>query len=407
MLTATAVGDRALLVHGPSGEVLDTDGSTPITGARFDVSTALAAPSGRDVLITDSGNFQTVLFSFDSDEPSFFPGRALAVGDDLVVTTQNVGNEANVTVFGHDGSSVTDARSPSVRAGMLADGSVILVTVDGEIIELTVSNGTTSAVGTLDIGTVQTGHVDPTGTRLIVTGDAGTAIVDDAGAVLGTFTDGAPLLGVDELAPHTSSCIGVTADPQGSGSDVGLTIASLDDGSIVAEAVAEPPLLSSVDGCTVVATAESGLSIIDGDGVADRAADGALVAVTPDGRSVVTESSAGRLLLAAVADLPDATDAPTEQPDASVPGTSAPSWERFRRCDRFDRSGAGVASRALHPAMSGSGETSRTTARSTAGRSRSSTATRSGGSSASSSRRTGHACSATGARASWPWRRRS
>ena len=37
------------------------------------------APSGRDVLITDSGNFQSVLFSFDRDEPSYFPGRALAV----------------------------------------------------------------------------------------------------------------------------------------------------------------------------------------------------------------------------------------------------------------------------------------------------------------------------------------
>ena len=81
MLATTALGERALLVHGPSGELLDTDTYAPIAGARYDVTTAVASPSGRDVLITDSGNFQTVLFSFDRDEPSYFPGRALAVSD--------------------------------------------------------------------------------------------------------------------------------------------------------------------------------------------------------------------------------------------------------------------------------------------------------------------------------------
>ena len=69
------------------------------------------SPSGRDVLVTDSGNFQSVLFSFDRDEPSYFPGRALAVDDELVVTTQNVGTEASITVFDHDGEAVTDART--------------------------------------------------------------------------------------------------------------------------------------------------------------------------------------------------------------------------------------------------------------------------------------------------------
>ena len=33
-------------------------------------------------IVTDAGNFQSVLFSFDREEPSFFPGLALAVGDE-------------------------------------------------------------------------------------------------------------------------------------------------------------------------------------------------------------------------------------------------------------------------------------------------------------------------------------
>ncbi len=172
---------------------IDTERFAPIAGARYDIATTVATPSGRDVLVTDSGNFQSVLFSFDRDEPSYFPGRALAVGDDLVVTTQNVGSEASITVFDHDGSAVSDARAPSVRAGMISGGSVIVVTVDGEVIELTAANGTTSTLDTLAIGTVQTGYVSPAGDRLIVVGDAGSAIIDEAGDVLARSPTWLPL----------------------------------------------------------------------------------------------------------------------------------------------------------------------------------------------------------------------
>ena len=53
---------------------------------------------------------------------------------------------------------------------------------------------------------MQTGHVDPAGDRLIVVGDAGTAIVDETGDVLGELAGGAPLdTGIDELATRTSA----------------------------------------------------------------------------------------------------------------------------------------------------------------------------------------------------------
>jgi hypothetical protein len=317
MLTSTAVGERALIVHGPSGQLLDTDESTPIGGARYDVATAIASPSGRDVLITDAGNFQTVLFSFDRDEPAYFPGRALAAGNDLVVTTQNIGTEASITVSDHDGTSVSEARTPSVRAGMIAGDTVVVVTVDGEIIALTTANGTTKTVGTLDIGTVQTGHVDIAGTRLIVTGDAGTAVIDGAGEIVGSFADATPLdSGIDELATRTSSCLALTTRP-----DSELVVAALDDGSIVAEAAGGTPALPSVDGCTVVTGSSSGLAVVGAQGVSQRAVDGDLVALTPDATRAVTASAAGRLLLT---DLTAATVA-TPSVVASVPGTDATS----------------------------------------------------------------------------------
>ena len=71
--------------------------------------------------------------------------------------------------------------------------------------------------------------------------------------VLGTFPGALPLdAGIDELAPRTSTCVAFN-----SAADSGLVIASLDDGSIVAEATADMPMLPSVDGCTVVASTES------------------------------------------------------------------------------------------------------------------------------------------------------
>ena len=144
LLVGSSAGDRAVLVHGPSGDLIDTEASAPIAGAAYDVATAVASPSGREVLVTDSGNFQSVFFSFDRDEPSFFPGRALAVDDALVVTTQNVGSESSISVFDHDGETVTDARTASVRAGMIAGDHVILVTLDGDVLELDTSSGETS-----------------------------------------------------------------------------------------------------------------------------------------------------------------------------------------------------------------------------------------------------------------------
>jgi len=315
MLTATQNAGRSVMAHGPSGEVLDTESFAPIAGARYDFATTIATPSGRDVLVTDSGNFQSVLFSFDRDEPSFFPGRALAVGDELVVTTQNVGSEASITVFDHDGASVTDARTPPIRAGMISGGSVIVVTVEGEVIELTASNGATSTLDTLAVGIVQTGHVSPAGDRLIVVGDAGSVILDGAGDVVATIPDLAPLdEGIDELAPRTSSCVAFVDE-----ADAGLVIVSLTDGSIVAEAQAETPKLSTVDGCTVVATDGSGLSVISGDGVSQQVADGELTALSPDGTSAVTRSDGGRLQLT------DLSRPPSERVTSeSSPGSTSP-----------------------------------------------------------------------------------
>ncbi|MET0662949.1 MAG: hypothetical protein ABWZ42_07450 [Ilumatobacteraceae bacterium] len=329
LLVGSGAGDRAVLVHGPSGDLIDTEASVPIAGAAYDVVTAVASPSGRDVLLTDSGNFQSVLFSFDREQPSYFPGRALAVDDSLVVTTQNVGTESTLSVFDHDGETVSDARTASVRAGMIAGGHVILVTLDGDVLDLDTSSGETSAGGSTAIGPVRSATVTPTGDRLVVVGDGGTAIIDVDGQVLAELPGTAPIgTGINEFATRTSACL-VVVDQL----DSGLTVVSLADGSIVAEAdrpagvdaaggptAAAGDVLASADGCTAATTAADGVTLVAADGVRTIAGSTDLRSLSPDAAAIVVASDA-RLQLQAVAsdDPPDVAEPIDLGPDSRLP----------------------------------------------------------------------------------------
>ncbi len=320
MLAANAGRDRMVLAHRPTGDVLDTAAFAPIAGAQFDTDTPIATPDGRSVLVTDTGNFQSVLLSFDSDEPTFFTGRALALDDDVVVTTQNVGNEASINVFGHDGATVTTTRAPSVRAGMVSGDNVLLVTVDGEIIELATSSGTTSSLGTVDVGPIQSGFVTPLGDRLVVVGDGGTAIVDPDGEVVGDFDAASPIAGsAGEAAPRTSTCLALSRATDGT-----VLVANLNDGSIVEEAEVRGSLESSADGCAVVASVPTAITIVSAAGVERILVDGEFVAIAPDAGSVIIESQ-NRLVLIDIADAGSSESSPDPSPpDESGPDDSVP-----------------------------------------------------------------------------------
>jgi hypothetical protein len=102
-------------------------------------------------------------------------------------------------------------------------------------------------------------------------------------------------------------------------------------------------MLPSVDGCTLVASAASGLAVIDQNGLTEHAADGDLVALTPDGHGAVTESTAGRLLLTDVTSTPGTPAG--DRPDVSVPGASVPGTSASGASDESGTLDLGPASR--------------------------------------------------------------
>jgi hypothetical protein len=302
MIVADTDGARGLIAHAPTGDVIDTDAFAPIPGTKYEWSGARSDPTGRDVLVTDSGNFQSVLFSFDRDEPSYFPGLALAVDDDIVVTAQNVGAEATVSVFDHDGEPISSGATSSVRAAVIGDGTVQLVTVDGEIVTMSTATGGTDSTDQLDIGPVASGVVTTSGDRLVVAGAEGTAIVDDAGSVIGTYPDVQTV--TQAWGTQGSTCVALTDD---AGSQVALV--AFDDGSTLNEAEVTAPLFSTADGCTVASSTASGYQITSPESVTAVSVDddGVLADLSPDGAKVVLEIGA-RLTLADAATAADTID---------------------------------------------------------------------------------------------------
>lgn len=280
-----AASDRLVLVHGPSAEIIDTAEEGTVPGARYDVGLAIAEPAGRHVLVTDSGNFQSVLFSFDRDVPSFFSGLALAVNDDIVVTASNVGTNANVAVFDHTGDPGVAARTASVRAAMISDGAVILIGVDGEVLGLALTNGDVTEIDTLSIGTVESGHVSVGGDRLIVIGTEGTAIVDGEGTVLAELPGARPTVsGLDEIAPRSTTCLVVERATAGE-----VAVIDLELGTVGTEALASPNVLSPIDGCRPIVPTSAGYIALDIDAVTPVTLVGDVVVLSPDGNTLAVE----------------------------------------------------------------------------------------------------------------------
>ena len=294
VIAPRADGGRALIVHGPSGDVIDTDAFAPVVGARYEFADSRASASGRDVLVTDSGNFQSVLFSFDRDEPSFFPGLALAVDSELVVTAQNVGNDATVSVFDHTGESIATGRTPSVRAGMISDSGVVLVTVDGAVVIMSASDGEISDETQLDVGAIQSGDVATSGGHLVVTGASGTAIVDATATVVAALEEQRPT--GDGQAPTGSTCLATITtiddlDPQ-------IAVIDLADGNVLVEAAGTEPVLTDASGCTAGVSTSVGFDLLGADGVQQFRNDDTLLALSLDGMSAATERD-GRVVLVA------------------------------------------------------------------------------------------------------------
>ena len=92
--------------------------------------------NGELIAIADATNFQTVLITPGNDDVVYLPDLALAVHPNMIVTSQTVGDRAEIAMFDPDGTRLRTLSTPAVRgATVTADGErVVIVTRTGEVL---------------------------------------------------------------------------------------------------------------------------------------------------------------------------------------------------------------------------------------------------------------------------------
>jgi hypothetical protein len=305
-------GSDGVIIGGDLDHLIDTSNAVAAPGVELAFDEARADVDGTAVLIPDPGSFQSVLLRFGDEPATYFAGVPLAVDGERVAIGQNVGGSATITVSDHEGGRLSQFTTLPVLAAMLIDGGILTVDRAG-VIHLLHPNGD-EVVGSLD-ATPTAGWVTTTGDRLVVLTADGVAVIDAGGEIRSSTTGVHPALtgpAPPSTTPLRPGCIVMHGD------EVGLRLVNLRDGADVDDvSPADAAVFTSADGCTAIASAESGadsrstvLSAADSTDPQTLANDHDTVrALSPDGDTVAIER-AGRLAVEAV----ETTDPDTDSP---------------------------------------------------------------------------------------------
>lgn len=243
-------------------------------------------PSGSHVAVPVPNAFQSFVIDVGEETSTAYAGRVIAISDELIVTEQPAGPEAEIEFHEIAGERLASVDVPTPRASLLTvDGSLLLVAADGSVRTVD-SEGTVDDADPItgDDGTalsVTNGFAALGGTRLVVSADDTIVVLDEDGAVVATATGR-----VGTASSRALRCVivgsGRSTDPS--------TVIDLEDGSVITTIDGGIPAAASVDGCTVALVGatenlltDGRLVEIDTRSIAEVAPDGDVV-VALDGR---------------------------------------------------------------------------------------------------------------------------
>ena len=287
LATGTPTGGDVSLVDLTNRSVTDIGSlalaSSPIDPKMF-VATLRANEDGSMFAIADAANFQTIVVRPDGDEPIFLADQPIAVGDDLVATSQTVGLQADVSLVALDRTTEATVPTdiPAGSIGILHDDRLTMVAVGGAVYRIESGDDSAERLGTVAVPAgAAIEWVAPTagGERLAVGGATFVAVVDLDGRTLFTTTFSTA---VDPTPPDpTWTCFPV-GGPGGYHS-----IIDLESGEQLADLADVVELAGvSADGCRVLGHVTAEAVLIGPEGTAsigeyDR------VVLGPDGSSIV------------------------------------------------------------------------------------------------------------------------
>ncbi len=260
------LGGNALIVDGQSGQVIDIGALAEQPNPLLFLDTIQFDSKGNFFAIADAANFQTIVVS-TLPEPTveFFPDAPLAVSDALVVTSQVVGERADVAFFKHDGTMIESISMPIPVGGVFTDRGLIVVSTEGDVSRIVGNLSTPIGLRSVERPADSTvTHVDPVGSgeRLVVSGDNFQTVIDLDGNTIATE---AFELGATVAEPQP----GWVCLPLGPADDVESLIA-LHDGSVRADADGLALTGTSADGCTLLGETDGDTSLVAGMPVGPR-----------------------------------------------------------------------------------------------------------------------------------------
>lgn len=298
-----------VLVDGRTGEVLDVADLAGQDAPVLFPDSVVSDPDGTAFAVGDGANFQTVVVREGVEGVTFFPGVPMAVSDDLVVTSTNVGASAELGLFDAEGTRLDTVTSPRPVGGVLDDDRFVYATADGAILAAQVDDDEPVELGSAPVpGDDRVRSVVPTlnGQRLVLVGTRFVAVVDLDGDVVyqTTFTT--------DRSQHpiwsTWRCLPIGGADHGHAVidlETGSTLADLSDGTIVG---------ASADGCGVHLATDDGDLVVTPAGSSRVLDEARSLVLAPDATAVVIAGSDGRSALVPVT--PDVDLG--EDPDAEV-----------------------------------------------------------------------------------------
>ncbi len=244
--------------------------------------------------IADTVNFQTVLVTPSSTTPVYLPDLALAVHPQLVVTSQTVGDRAEIGLFDPNGDRIRTISTPAVRGGAItADGErFVFVTKEGRIMRVTRTSNDLEDLGGLELPEGETVNAIATvggGSRLWVRSDHTAYVVDLSGGIRGRWSANAPI--TEEPLTMLSRCAVVHAD--------GVSrLVSLLTGRELNMVTGITGMSRSDDGCLVTGVRSSDRSsVLVGEFEMVTLAGRRALALAPDATAVVLSSDTGPIIV--------------------------------------------------------------------------------------------------------------
>ncbi len=289
-------GGNVLIVDAATGSILDVGALAQQPDPLLFVETLRWSPEGTAFAVADAANFQTIVVRPEVDEATFLQDQPVAVGDELIATSQTVGRQADVALFDFERREQANVPTEIPAGGMMLDDTLLMVSIDGEISMIERGAQEARSLGSTAVpsgATVRSVHPTAAGERIVVIGNVFVAVVDLDGNTVFNTTFTTP---VDVVPPEPEwSCLPVGGD------GTYHSVVSLDSGEQLADLTGIDVIGVAGDGCSVLGERNGIIELVTADGIV-RLGQVRAAWLAPDGRSVVRTTTTGRTELIRIDD---------------------------------------------------------------------------------------------------------